>query len=109
MWLEFPAGGGTVTGEGLLELSCADNPACEPNSYSGKWHYQGTYSPDSKTFDGTWTYGYDYTDYVGEECVAVPGSVDVASGNWQATLENGVVRGSHVPGGPIDIVLTVQN
>jgi hypothetical protein len=117
MWLEFSSGGGTVTGEGRIEYRCAVNPACERNYWWGKWHYKGTYSPDSEalkkgvergSFSGTWTYEYDYTDYVTEKCVPVSANVPVRSDNWQATLENGVVRGSHMPGAPIDIVLTVQ-
>jgi hypothetical protein len=103
MELTFNTGGGSVKGEGHKDIQTPDDDGCGTGMIYATFNYEGTYSPDTKTFSGTLKIeagGYsmlEYCDLVGDEwlceCESVPWG-DSFSGDWQATLEDGVVKGS---------------
>jgi hypothetical protein len=108
MWLRFSPGGGSVNGKGEWLLSCEHE--CGTVTTSQVTDYEGVYSPDSNTFGGSWvmqiTAGY-YT-IEGEQCQPKSHSSNSA-GHWEATLTEGIVKGSNEIGGEIHFELTVQS
>jgi hypothetical protein len=107
MWLRFSPGDGSVNGKGEWLLSCEHE--CGTVTTSQVTDYEGIYSPDSNTFGGSWvmqiTAGY-YT-IEGEQCQPKSHSSNSA-GHWEATLTEGIVKGSNEIGGEIHFELTVQ-
>jgi hypothetical protein len=105
MTLTFNTAGGLVKGDGEKDVQTPDDQGCGTGMIYGTYEYEGTYYPETNTFEGTFTVvgdGYfmsrssdcDFVD--GElvcECKSVPWG-DSFSGDWQAALEDGVVKGS---------------
>ena len=105
MTLTFNTAGGLVEGDGEKDVQTPDAQGCGTGMIYGTYEYEGTYDPETNTFDGTFTVvgdGYfmsqssdcDFVD--GElvcECKSVPWG-DTFSGDWQAALEDGLVKGS---------------
>jgi len=116
MTLTFNTSGGEVTGEGDAAESCPPPEGCPgTGDVSFHWQFRGTYSPDSKTFSGT----FDEQDEVPSHTFSTQGDEKVCTfdglvtrdytGTWQATLEDGVVSGSHDGVGPLKFNLSVQS
>jgi len=86
-------GGPIISGEGHFRWDDPDAPCPHWKEYT--YHYAGNYSAEFKTFSGTWEdehvdMGYKWNVWDG--CVEELLTSDTDSGQWAATLEDGVVR-----------------
>jgi len=101
----FNTAGGPVEGDGEKDTQTAADGfgSCGTGMIYATFDYKGTYDPETNAFNGTFTVageGYsmlEFCESVGGELVCVCESVpwgDSFSGDWQATLEDGVVKGS---------------
>ena len=105
MTLTFNTAGGPVEGDGEKDTQTAADGfgSCGTGMIYATFDYKGTYDAETNAFNGTFTVageGYsmlEFCESVGGELVCVCESVpwgDSFSGDWQATLEDGVVKGS---------------
>ena len=103
MTLTFNTAGGPVEGDGEKDTQTPGEDGCGAGMIYATFDYKGTYDPETNAFNGTFTVageGYsmlEFCESVGGELVCVCESVpwgDSFSGDWQATLEDGVVKGS---------------
>ena len=114
VWLELNTGGGPVKGEAHVRTagpSRLEECSQERVKYVLDVWYEGDYSPDSNKFSGTYEYEEELVSYVVDEetgrCKA-DDSFDYGSGEWQATLADGVVVGWVGAGGAHSFQLTVD-
>jgi hypothetical protein len=86
-------GGPIISGEGHFRWEDPDAPCPHWRDYT--YHYTGNYSPESKTFSGTWENEWVQMGYkwnVSDGCVEEFLTSGTDSGSWKAMLEDGVVR-----------------
>lgn len=104
--LTFDLGGGVVQGQGevLWKYGAADHPC--PSTLIKTVDYEGTYSPDSKTLNGSYKIHEGGTSFRYPSCESEPQPESQREGQWQATLEDGLVKGAD---GELRFELTVQN
>lgn len=114
VWLEFNTGGGPVKGEARVRTagpSRLEECSQERVKYVLDVWYEGTYSTDSNEFGGTYEFEEELLSYVADEetgkCKA-DAWFDYGSGEWQATLADGVVVGWVGAGGAHSFQLTAD-
>jgi hypothetical protein len=104
--LSFNTAGGQVTGVGSLHYECVFQPQCGTDIVFANLDLQGTYSPQSNTFEGT--HDWSTLQYTWTAKCQLEKWRDSRSGTWQASLEDGLVRGSMSPVGAL-LQLIVQD
>lgn len=114
--LRFSTGGGEVTGEGRIDVTTPPSDPCPGGTRYFTCDYDGgTYNPETKTLSGTCKSEAGHQRYWLEVVETESGGTELecelrshaaqGSINWQATWEDGVVKGSQ---GDYQFELTVQ-
>ena len=100
--LRFNTAGGPVSGEGYVtsQIPPVSGVSCPPGTLRQTDIFEGTYSPDTGEFSGTWqnsAEGFYYVPIFKEDttqdCEQRPYAQAPTSGSWHGTLQDGVVVG----------------
>jgi len=100
--IRFNTAGGPVSGEGYVtsQIPQVSGVSCPPGTLRQTDVFEGTYSPDTGEFSGTWqnsAEGFYYVPIFKEDttqdCEQRPYAQAPTSGSWHGTLQDGVVVG----------------